>query len=65
MSLNLLNSYEQEFTDALNNMRTLLRDEQRMHVYFKANQDPKEYGQAQNFLKQMALVGDWKLFLKN
>lgn len=36
MSLNLLNSYEQQYTQSINNMRTLLKDPERLNVYLKA-----------------------------
>jgi GTP cyclohydrolase II len=36
-------------------MRSMLKDNERMSVYFKSNQDPKEYSQAQNLLKQMEI----------
>ena len=55
MSLNLLNSYESEFTEQINRMRSLLKDNDRMSVYLKSNTDPKEYSQAQNLLKQMEI----------
>lgn len=55
MSLNLLVSYEQEFQEQVGTLKTLMQDDARMQVYFKAQRDPKEYTQAQTFLKQMEI----------
>ena len=55
MSLNMLNSYEQDFTFALNNLRQLMKDESKLNSYFRVNSDPLEYEQASNSLKQMEI----------
>lgn len=51
MSLNLINSYENQFTEQLGNMRELLKDSKKMDPYLKTAEDPKEYGAASNLLK--------------
>lgn len=55
MSLNLLQSYEQEFSDQVKTLKHMMHEPSRMNVYFKSGSDPKEYSQAQTFLKQMEI----------
>ena len=55
MSLNLLVSCEQDFHEQLSALKTLLQDQGRLNGYLRSGQDPKEYTQAQNFLKQMEI----------
>ena len=55
MSLNLLNSYESDFETKLEELNKCLQDQPKLNEYFKKGNDPKEYKNVSNCLKQMEI----------
>ena len=53
MSRDLLNSYEKDFIECMNQLRDILDDPSQTKNI--SNQNPYEYEQAQNYLKQMEI----------
>ena len=53
MSRDLLNSYEKDFIECMNQLRDILDDPSQIKNI--SSQNPYEYEQAQNYLKQMEI----------